>query len=102
MLGKVFKTGNITVISIPSEMLESLGLGDGSDVSVELDAAIRQIVIHQWNARFPEWTKPLRVRWPISSKNTALLLKPSRVNIPPNLQQNLFIKSCLLDETSRK
>jgi putative addiction module antidote len=45
MLRKIFKTGNSTVVSIPRDMLESLGVGDGSDVSVELDAATRQIII---------------------------------------------------------
>jgi antitoxin MazE len=45
MLRKIFKTGNSTVVSIPREMLESLGVGDGSEVSIELDATTRQIVI---------------------------------------------------------
>lgn len=37
MLRKIFKTGNSTVVSLPREMLESLGAADGSDVSVELE-----------------------------------------------------------------
>jgi antitoxin MazE len=45
MLRKIFKTGNSTVVSIPREMLESLGMADGSEVSVELDANTRQIII---------------------------------------------------------
>jgi antitoxin MazE len=45
MLRKVFKTGNSTVISIPKEMLQNLGIGDGSDVSVELDSKTHQITI---------------------------------------------------------
>jgi putative addiction module antidote len=45
MLRKVFKTGNSTVVSIPREMLESLGVSDGSEVSVELDQITHQIVI---------------------------------------------------------
>lgn len=45
MFRKIFKTGNSTVVSLPREMLESLGIGDGSDVSIELDAATRQIII---------------------------------------------------------
>jgi len=53
MLRKIFKTGNSTVISIPREMLESLGVGDGSDVSVELDAASRQIVIRPAERTIP-------------------------------------------------
>ena len=45
MLRKVFKTGNSTVVSIPREMLDNLGLDDGSDVSVELDMNTHQIII---------------------------------------------------------
>jgi putative addiction module antidote len=45
MLRKIFKTGNSIVVSIPREMLESLGMADGSDVSVELDQATHQITI---------------------------------------------------------
>jgi putative addiction module antidote len=45
MLRKIFKTGNSTVVSIPREMLENLGIADGSDVSVELDRETHQIII---------------------------------------------------------
>jgi len=45
MLRKIFKTGNSTVVSLPREMLDSLGVSDGSDVSVDLDLATRQIII---------------------------------------------------------
>jgi antitoxin MazE len=45
MLRKIFKTGNSSVVSIPREMLEHLGIGEGSEVSVEMNAATRQIVI---------------------------------------------------------
>ena len=45
MLRKVFKTGNSTVVSIPREMLENLGIEDGSEVSVELDLKTHQIII---------------------------------------------------------
>lgn len=34
MLRKIFKTGNSLVISLPKQMLESLGISCGSDVSV--------------------------------------------------------------------
>lgn len=37
MLRKIFKTGNSVVVSLPREMLEPLGVSDGSDVSVELE-----------------------------------------------------------------
>ena len=45
MLRKIFKTGNSTVVSLPREMLESLGVRDGSEVSIELDPVTRQITI---------------------------------------------------------
>jgi antitoxin MazE len=45
MLRKVFKTGNSLVVSIPKDLLESLGLQDGTDVSVELDRKNQQILI---------------------------------------------------------
>jgi antitoxin MazE len=42
---KVFKTGNSLVVSFPKDLLESLGMQDGTDVSVELDRKNRQILI---------------------------------------------------------
>ncbi len=45
MLRKVFKTGNSLVVSIPKDLLEPLGLQDGTDVSVELDRKNRQFHI---------------------------------------------------------
>jgi putative addiction module antidote len=45
MLRKVFKTGNSLVVSLPKDMLEALGVRDGTDVSVELDRQNRQILI---------------------------------------------------------
>jgi putative addiction module antidote len=42
---KVFKTGNSLVVSLPKDLLESLGMQDGTDVSVELDRKNRQILI---------------------------------------------------------
>ena len=45
MVRKVFKTGNSTVISIPREALEYLGLAEGMEVSVDLDREKHQIVI---------------------------------------------------------
>ena len=45
MLRKVFKTGNSIVVSLPRDILEPLGVTEGSDVSVELDREKRQIVI---------------------------------------------------------
>ena len=45
MLRKVFRTGNSTVVSLPKEALEFLGLQEGTDVSVELDRENRLILI---------------------------------------------------------
>ena len=45
MLRKVFKTGNSLVVSLPKDALESLGVADGMDVSVELDRKNQQILI---------------------------------------------------------
>ena len=45
MIRKIFRTGNSEVVSLPKEMLKSLGVGDGSDVTVELDNSTRQITI---------------------------------------------------------
>lgn len=53
MLRKIFKTGNSTVVSLPREMLERLGVGDGSDVSVELDLPTKQIIIRPVEKTIP-------------------------------------------------
>ncbi len=45
MLRKVFKTGNSLVVSLPRDVLEPLGVHDGTDVSVELDRQNHQILI---------------------------------------------------------
>jgi antitoxin component of MazEF toxin-antitoxin module len=45
MLRKVFRTGNSTVVSLPKDVTEPLGVRDGSDVSVELDRENGQIII---------------------------------------------------------
>ena len=42
---KVFKTGNSIVVALPKEMLEALHLGEGEEVSVELDTERQQILI---------------------------------------------------------
>jgi putative addiction module antidote len=42
---KIFRTGNSLVISLPKEMLESLHVGEGEEVSVELNPTRNQIVI---------------------------------------------------------
>lgn len=45
MQRKIFKTGNSLVVSLPKEVLEPLGISDGTDVSVELDRKKSEIVI---------------------------------------------------------
>ena len=45
MLRKVFKTGNSLVVSLPKDLLEPLGMTDGTAVSVELDRKNHQILI---------------------------------------------------------
>jgi antitoxin MazE len=45
MLRKVFRTGNSTVVSLPKDIIDPLGVKEGSDVSVELDRQHGQIII---------------------------------------------------------
>ena len=45
MIRKIFKTGNSTVISLPKEYLDALDIGQGQEVSVELDRENHQLVI---------------------------------------------------------
>jgi putative addiction module antidote len=45
MLRRLFKTGNSVVISLPKEILDSLGVTDGENVSVELDREQKRVII---------------------------------------------------------
>ncbi len=45
MQRKIFKTGNSTVVSLPQEYLDYLGVELGTEVSLELDRENRQLVI---------------------------------------------------------
>jgi antitoxin MazE len=45
MLRKLFKTGNSIVVSLPKDVIEPLGVSEGTEVSVELDREKGQIVI---------------------------------------------------------
>ena len=45
MLRKLFRTGNSLVVSLPKDIIEPLGVSEGTDVSVELDRKNRQIII---------------------------------------------------------
>ena len=51
MLRKLFKTGNSIVVSLPRDLIETLGISEGEDVSVELDRENQQIVIRR--AEYP-------------------------------------------------
>lgn len=42
---RLFKTGNSIVLSLPREILESLGLSDGENVSLELDRQQRRVIL---------------------------------------------------------
>ena len=42
---KVFKTGNSQVVSLPKDLLAPIGMGDGTNVSVELDQQNHQILL---------------------------------------------------------
>lgn len=53
MLRKVFKTGNSLVVSLPKDLLEPLGMTDGTEVSVELDRKNHQILIRPIEKSFP-------------------------------------------------
>lgn len=53
MARKIFKTGNSMVISLPKDTLDSLGLFEGAEVSVELDRERRQIVISPVGTSLP-------------------------------------------------
>ena len=46
MARKVFKTGNSLVVSLPGEAMEQLGLGEGSEVVVEVDRENGRLLIY--------------------------------------------------------
>ncbi|NIN69631.1 MAG: AbrB/MazE/SpoVT family DNA-binding domain-containing protein [Anaerolineae bacterium] len=50
---KIFRTGNSMVVSLPKETLEVLNLGEGSEVSVELDRERGEIVITPLGRELP-------------------------------------------------
>lgn len=45
MLQKIKRTGNNITLSFPHEIVETLGISEGQEVSVEFDAKNHQIVI---------------------------------------------------------
>ncbi len=46
MTRKVFRAGNSLVVSIPSDAIDHLGLGEGSEVVVEVDRDEGRILIY--------------------------------------------------------
>ncbi len=45
MIRRLFKTGNSTVLSLPKEVLDGLGLKDGEKVNLELDREQRRLIV---------------------------------------------------------
>ena len=45
MLRRLFKTGNSVVISLPKEVLDSVGLAEGESVSLEVDREQQRIIL---------------------------------------------------------
>ncbi len=45
MIRRVFKTGNSTVVSLPKEVLDDLGIKDGESVNLELDREQHRVII---------------------------------------------------------
>lgn len=45
MTRKIFRTGNSAVVSLPGDVLESVGLALGDEVTVTVDPEQRQIVL---------------------------------------------------------
>ena len=45
MIRRLFKTGNSIVLSLPREVLETLNLSDGENISLELDREHHRIII---------------------------------------------------------
>ena len=45
MIRRLFRTGNSTVLSLPKEVLDDLGIKDGESVNLELDHKHRRVII---------------------------------------------------------
>lgn len=45
MIRRLFKTGNSTVLSLPKEVLDELGVKDGESVNLEFDREQRRVII---------------------------------------------------------
>jgi antitoxin MazE len=45
MIRRLFKTGNSTVLSLPKEVLDDLGIKEGERVNLEFDREQRRVII---------------------------------------------------------
>ena len=45
MIRRLFKTGNSIVLSLPKEVLDNLGVGDGENVNIELENDQHRLII---------------------------------------------------------
>ena len=45
MIWRLFKTGNSTVLSLPKEVLEELGVKEGESVNLEFDREQQRVII---------------------------------------------------------
>lgn len=45
MIRRLFRTGNSTVLSLPKEILDNLGIKDGESVNLEFDREQRRLII---------------------------------------------------------
>jgi antitoxin MazE len=45
MIRRLFKTGNSTVLSLPKEVLDDLGVKEGESVNLEFDREQRRVII---------------------------------------------------------
>jgi putative addiction module antidote len=53
MVRKIFRTGNSLVVSIPKESLQTIGLQEGSEISVHVDPVQNRIVIEPVEPNIP-------------------------------------------------
>ena len=53
MVRKIFKTGNSLVVSLPKESLQTIGLKEGSEISIRVDEEQNQIVIEPTQPNIP-------------------------------------------------
>ena len=60
MLRKVFRTGKSVVVSLPRDALELLGIGEGLEVSVDLDRENSRSSLHYMGGRWL-WRESMRL-----------------------------------------